>query len=112
MRVGTIISSVGIGTTLAFKVMAMLLNDNGVFFLAGLGMITFFIGVSFILNALLFTVPKKSLSNKSNDAVTQRELDAQTTNELVLPKSNNETFSSVTENTTQHLKEKQPISRR
>ncbi len=111
MRVGTIISSVGIGTTLAFKVMAILLNDNDIFFLAGLGMITFFIGLSFIINALLFTVPKKSLSDKSNDATAQRELDAQNTNELVLPQSN-DNFSSVTENTTRHLKEKQPISRR
>ncbi|MGI8788724.1 MAG: hypothetical protein ACR2HG_13295, partial [Pyrinomonadaceae bacterium] len=68
MRVGTIISSIGIGATLAFKVMALLLNDIDIFFLAGLGMITFFIGVSFIINALLFSIPKKSLPDKSIDA--------------------------------------------
>jgi hypothetical protein len=74
-----------------------------------LGLVCFFIGLSFIINALLFTIPKKSLSDKSEEADTQRDLDANT-NELVLPESRS-VFSSVTEHTTQHLKEKQPLRR-
>ncbi len=112
IRTGTLISSIGLGATLAFKVMAILLLNESVFFLAGLGMITFFIGLSFVFNGLLFSVPKKSLSDKSDEAISQRELDAADgqTNELRLPESN-AVFSSVTEQTTRHLKEKQPISR-
>lgn len=112
MRVGTLISSIGLGTTLAFKVMAILLMDENIFFLAGLGMITFFIGLSFVLNGLFFSIPQKGLLDNSLDAESQRELDvAHTqTSELVLPESN-QVFSSVTEHTTQHLKEKQPVPR-
>ena len=108
IRTGTIISSVGAGATLAFKVMAILLLNESIFFLAGLGMITFFIGLSFVLNGLLFSVPKKEVSDNSLDAQSQRELDAQETSELALPESNYR-FSSVTESTTRHLEEKQPV---
>ncbi|MDQ6788450.1 MAG: zinc ribbon domain-containing protein [Acidobacteriota bacterium] len=113
MRAGTIVASIGLGVTLAFKIMAILLNDNGIFFLAGLGMITFFIGLSFIINALFFSVPRKSLPDNSLSAASQRELDtAEThTNDLVMPETNNDIFSSVTEHTTHQLKEKQPIPR-
>ena len=57
MRTGTIISSVGLGVALMF----LLLVSNGAdaIFMIGLGLITFFIGLGFILNAILFTVPKK-----------------------------------------------------
>ncbi|MEP6902278.1 MAG: hypothetical protein ABJA66_11040 [Actinomycetota bacterium] len=110
MRVGTIISSIGFGVAIAFALVTMFVKDDGIFFFAGLGVVTFFIGLSFIINGLLLTVPKKGVSDKSSDAQQQRELDAHT-NELVLPESN-EVFSSVTEQTTRHLKEKQPVLRK
>jgi hypothetical protein len=112
VRSGVVVASIGLGAAIAFSIAAVLMNDTGVFFVAGLGMVTLFIGLSLILNALLFTVPKKILSDKSSDARSQRELDAAetSTNELVLPESNS-VFSSVTEHTTRHLKEKQPVSR-
>ncbi len=88
------------------------MHDAGVFFVAGLGIVTLFIGLSLIFNALLFTVPKKSVSDKSFDATSQREIDAGgQTNDLLLPQSN-DVFSSVTEHTTRHLKEKQSVPRR
>jgi hypothetical protein len=118
MRVGTLISSIGAGVALGFSIIGIVLRENDFLTLAGLGTVCFFIGLSFILNALFFTVPKKSLSDKSDDADRQRELDAQSgfsldsqTNELVLPESKS-VFTSVTENTTKHLKEKQPLPRR
>ncbi len=81
-------------------------------FMVGLGLITFFIGLGLILNGLLFTVPKKRLSDKSTDAQNQRELDVAEveTNELSLPESKN-VFTSVTEPTTRHLEEKHPVRR-
>jgi hypothetical protein len=112
LRDGMIVASVGMGAAIGFAIASTLMRDSGVFFFVGLGVVTFFIGLSFILNALLFTVPKKTLSDKSSDARSQQALDIAegTTNELMLPESN-DIFSSVTEHTTQHLKEKQPVPR-
>lgn len=114
VRRGTVVASIGLSATIAFSIAAVLMNDTGVFFIAGLGLVTLFIGLSLILNALLFTVPKRILSDKSSDARSQRELDAaeSTTNELSLPEPNNGVFSSVTEHTTRHLKEKKSAPRR
>jgi hypothetical protein len=109
IRVGTLISSIGFGAALAFALITAFVKDDGMFIIAGLGVVTFFIGLSFMINGLLLTIPKKGLSDKSSEAQHQRELDANTS-ELILPESN-QVFSSVTENTTKHLKEKQPVSR-
>jgi len=111
VRSGTVVASVGLSATIAFAIVASIV-DEGLLILAGLGVVTLFIGLSLVINGVLFTVPKKVLSDKSSDARSQRELDAakSATNELVLPESN-DIFSSVTEQTTQHLKEKQPIPR-
>ena len=113
IRTGTIISFIGIGVAIAFSLAAVLMKDSGVFFVAGMGIVTLFIGLSFILNALFFTVPKKAMPDKFLDAKNQREIDAgeSQTNELVLPEAT-DVFSSVTEHTTHRLKEKQPIPRR
>lgn len=116
MRVGTLIAGIGLGTAIAFTILTVFVNEKDIFMVAGLGLITFFIGLSFIINGLLLTVPKKDVSDKSSEADSQRELDTHinqlsaTTNELVLPESN-QVFSSVTEETTRHLKEKQPVLR-
>jgi len=112
VRNGTVVASIGLGAAIGFSIAAVLMNDTGVFLVAGLGLVTLFIGLSLILNALLFTVPKKILSDKSSAARSQRELDTaeSATNELVLPETNH-IFSSVTEQTTRHLKEKQPTPR-
>jgi hypothetical protein len=115
IRVGTIVSSVGLGSTIAFMLAAMAMKDNEVFFIAGIGVVCFFLGLGFIVNGLLLTVPKKSLSDKSSEGGRQLELDAQQprgldaqTNDLALPQPAN-LFSSVTENTTNHLKD--PVER-
>ncbi len=110
IRAGVITSAIGLGTTLMF--LLMISNGADALLMVGAGLVTFFIGLGIIINGLLFTLPKKSVADKSLNAISQRELDltdAQT-NELLLPQSNH-MFSSVTENTTQHLKEKQPVLR-
>lgn len=117
VRVGTLISSIGLGAALAFSLVSLFANDDGFLMLAGMGVVTFFIGLSFVINGLLLTVPKKDVSDKSPEADRQRELDTQTntfgaeTNELALPEAN-QPAASVTEQTTRHLKEKQPVLRR
>ncbi|HEY0050589.1 MAG TPA: hypothetical protein VGB68_14955 [Pyrinomonadaceae bacterium] len=108
VRSGVIVASIGIGAAISFFYASLLMADTGILLIAGAGAITFFIGLSLIINALFFTVPRKSLPDNSIDAESQRALDRTDaeTNELLLPESNN-IFSSVTEHTTQHLREKQ-----
>jgi hypothetical protein len=116
MRVGTLISLIGLGAMFAFAWVAAVVGEKDLFVVAGLGIVAFFIGLSFVINGILLTVPKKGISDRSTDADHQRELDAHVnaldaeTNELVLPEAN-QPFSSVTEQTTRHLKEKQAVPR-
>ncbi|HUR99872.1 MAG TPA: zinc ribbon domain-containing protein [Pyrinomonadaceae bacterium] len=110
MRTGVIVSSVGMGTAVGISLVSLLMQEPDVIFLAALGVVTFFLGLGFILNGVLLTVPKKGLPDRSPDADSQRQLDAanrQTTG-LIHPQTSSP-FSSVTENTTRHLKEKDPI---
>ena len=101
LRTGTIISSVGCGAAVASVIIGLFIQNIYLYLFAGLGIITFFVGLGFMLNAVLFTNPQKTLPDKSDDAVSQRELDNKS-DELILPKSNQE-FSSITENTTRNL---------
>lgn len=106
IRQGVTCAFIGLGGAIGFALASILMNDKGVFFMVGFGIITFFVGLGLILNAMLFTVPKKILPDKSNDAQNQRELDADNsrTDELTAPP--NRLFSSVTEHTTHHLEQK------
>ena len=113
IRTGSIISFIGLGVTIAFLLASLIGPDKGVIVIAAAGLVTFFIGLAFVVNGLFLTVPKKILSDKSDDANSQRKLDVieSKTNELVLPEGNREIFSSVTEHTTHQLKKKEPIPR-
>lgn len=111
MRVGTLISLIGLGAMFAFAWVAAFMKEDGVIFIAGLGMVAFFLGLSFVINGILLTVPKRAVSDKSLDAERQRRLDDAETNELILPESN-QVFTSVTEETTRHLGEKQVVPRK
>lgn len=105
MRTGTIISSVGLGVALMFLLMVS--NGADAIFMIGLGLITFFIGLGFIINALLFTIPKKQIG-ENNPSDTEDQIDGinAATNELLMPPTAQQKFSSVTEHTTKHLKKK------
>jgi hypothetical protein len=110
MRVGTIISTIGLGATMGMLIMsvfAQTADKEGFMLASGLGVVTFFIGLGFLLNALFFTRPRKDVGDHSADARAQKALDAgsaqsqlrsPTTSNLVPP------VASVTENTTLHLK--------
>jgi hypothetical protein len=112
MRAGTILSSIGLGAAIGMSLVTMLMKEEDLIILAALGVVAFFIGLGFILNGVFLTVPRGELSNKSSDADRQRELDGvrSRTNDLVLPEATS-LFSSVTDHTTQHLKEKELVKR-
>lgn len=111
LRTGTVVSSIGFGVAVGVSLIAAAAGEKDMLFLlAGLGVITFFIGLGFVFNALFFTVPKKSLSDAPGDTVdAPRAIDA-VSGDLSLPESER-VFSSVTEQTTRHLQEKQSVSR-
>ncbi|MEQ1762386.1 MAG: hypothetical protein ABL984_04470, partial [Pyrinomonadaceae bacterium] len=104
MRAGTILSSIGIGTAIAISLVSLVMKDNGVIFLAGLGLVAFFIGLGFILNGMFLTVPKGNVLDRSPDADSQRELDAAEYIKPELPQPTAQSLvSSVTEHTTKNL---------
>jgi len=112
IRVGSIITSAGAGTAIALFIVAAAQKNTEMLFLAGLGLVAFFVGLGFILNGLFLTIPKKGMLDRSSDADSQRALDGASgdTNELRLEEPPSQ-FASVTEHTTHHLKEKQPVPR-
>jgi hypothetical protein len=104
MRTGTIISTVGLGVSLAFAMVALASGEKEFLTFAGMGFVTFMIGLGFILNGTFLTVPKTTVPNRSLDADTQRKLDAIAA-DMQLRESPIQ-FSSVTEHTTKHLNER------
>lgn len=113
MRTGTILACVGMGSAIGISLVSMFMNDQDVIFLAALGVAAFFIGIAFILNGIFLSVPKNQRSGRSSSKIHgQIVLDglASDTNDLHLPQPS-ELFTSVTENTTRHLEEKERVRR-
>lgn len=110
MRAGVVVSCIGLGVTI-FMILsgsiARASDVEGFMMGGGLGVVTFFIGLGLLINAFMFTRPRKSLTDQSAEAETQNALDAgyappqlrsHTTSNLATP------VASVTEHTTLHLK--------
>lgn len=106
IREGVVTGAVGLGVTLFFFVWG--LNSKDMFFLMGLGITTFLIGLGLVVNALLFTVPKQANQDYSTDS-RRRDLIEGTADRAILVKSGLPTADplsprpSVTEQTTHHL---------
>jgi hypothetical protein len=109
VRLGVLLALIGLGASIGF-LLGGLLADRGM--LPGIvpAIVLLFIGLSFVINGTFFTVTRKDSPDMTSDAVRQRVLDG-ATSDLNLPPPA-QVFHSVTENTTQHLKDKQPIPRR
>ena len=110
MRVGVILSSIGVGATIMMILMGSIAREadvQGFMGGAGAGIVLFFIGLGFLLNAFFFTRPVKGISDHSDDARSQSTIDAgYNPPQLRSPTTSNlaSTVSSVTEHTTLHLK--------
>lgn len=113
MRIGIIIASIGLGATIAMSLMGNFAREadvEGFAMGAGAGVVTFFIGLGFLLNALLFTRPRTKHSSDPDDAGSQNLLDAQYTppaTQQRSPTTSNlaQRGSVVPEHTTLHLKQ-------
>jgi hypothetical protein len=103
VRLGTILASVGLGAGLMMMMVALAAKDEGFLFLAGLGLITFFLGLGFVINGLFFTAPK---ATRSRVTAPDPPAISGNTNELRLNEPQVSSYTSVTEHTTHHLSEK------
>src|ERR1700752_414707 len=112
IRAGIITASVGLAATIITFVMAM--GKADIFPLIGAGLVTFFVGLGFVINGFLFSIVRKRLPGETQDALMQKALDASTgrplyeapaaralTSEISPP--NQAHAISVTEHTTHHL---------
>jgi hypothetical protein len=111
IRAGVITGLAGLGAALVIFLASLEAHDLIPFI--ALGLIAFFVGLGIVINGLVFTVPRKSLADRSEDAESQRRLEeahtakrlsatSHTTNDLPNP----EVIAarpSVTEHTTHHL---------
>jgi hypothetical protein len=118
VRAGVITALVGLGVSLVIFLAS--LNSHDLIPFIALGLIAFFVGLGIVINGLVFTVPRKSLADRSDEARSQRELEsqgagpvnqlspfAQTTtdlpgSDLIIARP------SVTEHTTHQLKPNKP----
>ena len=116
VRSGVVSAAIGLGATLLIFLMS--LNQHDLIPFISLGVIAFLIGLGLVINGLAFTIPRKTIADRSRDALAQKELEAraqsaysanqlsvgsQTTNDLPSPDSRIAEPSSVTEHTTHHL---------
>lgn len=101
IRTGSILGGIGAGAAIPFGIIAAILGKEEFFFLGAAGVVCFFIGLSFIVNAIFASVPKKLVADRSEDAERQAAID-RSTSDLQLPESRQE-FVSVIEETTRNL---------
>jgi hypothetical protein len=123
MRAGVIVAASGFGASVLGLIMTAVVHGADVepaFMVVGLGIIAFAIGVGLVLNGLLFTRPRKELTDHSAAASAQNLLDSKGTTQLRSPIETPASFrapttadfsrselrggSSVTDQTTRHLK--------
>lgn len=105
VRNGSVVASIGFGVSAAFSLIAFYL-ENELIILAGLGFITFVIGISLLLNGLFFTVSRKEIANKSDEADGQRSIDGGNEANLIDKIDSNpgdRGVGSVVESTTRNL---------
>jgi len=118
VRAGVVCAAIGVGGALLFYMMSF--KDPEMLAFISLGVIMFLIGIGLVINGLAFTIPRKTLPDRSDDARVQEELDArarssfhanqlspasQPTNDLASPPDRIAARPSVTEHTTHQLKQ-------
>ena len=106
IRTGIVTSATGLGATVFFLVWGLFARD--MFFLLGLGVTAFLIGIGLILNALLFTVPKQhvpKLSDAQQLNFRAEVLDRIPSKRELRTGEHSGQHPSVTEQTTHHLAE-------
>lgn len=95
IRAGVITAAIGLGAAIGFFMISLATNNQGLLFPAGVGLTTFLIGLGFMLNGWLFTVPQKQALDQAGEPFSATES---------LPTAPERLFtSSVIEHTTHQL---------
>lgn len=115
VRAGVVLAAIGLGGALLIFLLS--LNSHDLIPFISLGVVTFLIGLGLVINGLAFTIPRKTLADRSDEARAQEELElraqnsyaanqlsAQPTNDLQSPADRMVARPSVTEHTTHQLK--------
>jgi hypothetical protein len=110
-------AAVGLGGALLIFLMS--LKEHDLLPFTSLGVILFLIGIGLVINGFAFTIPRKRLADRSEDARAQEELESrarstflanqltstsQTTNDLQSSNDRIASRPSVTEHTTHQLR--------
>jgi hypothetical protein len=103
MRVGMLLSSIGVGVAVGLAVVAYITRQEEFLFLAGLGFVTIAVGLGFLLNGVFLTVPKDRALKSAVDAQNADQLGP--ADDISLPAASTQ-FASVTEHTTKHLEKR------
>ncbi len=74
VRAGVVTAAIGLGATLLIFLMSIEAHDLLPFI--SLGLITFFIGLGLLINGLAFTIPRKKIDDRSDEAKSQQELES------------------------------------
>jgi hypothetical protein len=117
VRAGVVCAAVGLGGALLIFLMS--LKEHDLLPFTSLGVILFLIGIGLVINGFAFTIPRKRLADRSEDARAQEELESrarstflanqltstsQTTNDLQSSNDRIASRPSVTEHTTHQLR--------
>ncbi len=107
IRAGMITAAIGLGAALAFATLGVVNKEDGLLFVACLGLTTFLIGLGILLNGWHFTIPQK----RNKDQVSEPFVHTATDTLLNLapkPAAQEALFpSTVTEHTTHQLPDSQ-----
>src|SRR6266566_2428873 len=74
VRAGVVTAAIGLGATLLIFLMSIEAHDLLPFI--SLGLIPFFIGLGLLVNGLAFTIPRKKIDDRSDEAKSQQELES------------------------------------
>jgi hypothetical protein len=111
IRNGTMVACVGFAVSVGAFFIALISRSTDSLAASGAGLVVFFVGLALIINGYLHTVPK----DKKDGVGPAEEFDLSslggTTADLKLPDGKPPRPFSVTEGTTMHLGDKQPIRR-
>jgi hypothetical protein len=80
IRAGVVLGSIGLGASLLLFLLSVAQHDFIPFI--GLGVVLFLIGLGMVINGLAFTVPRKKLVDRSEEAQSQKELESRAPNGL------------------------------
>lgn len=74
VRAGVITALAGLGA--AFVIFLASMESHDLIPFIAVALIPFFVGLAIVINGLLFTVPRKTLADRSAEAESQRQLEA------------------------------------